>query len=210
MDEQNWKKDAYEKMKQALNVVAKTPEIREFLAKTDFKALLQVDQALGATREDVEEEARHPEQPLVKDDHGTIRFKENKVVSWMLEQGRAGRRFDLNTISGMFSDEEMYQFSQLIGYSHSGWGGLSYVLRVHTKEDVREAVDRVIKGFGYMASWPTKGAGAQALRICSGAFFSAFQTVAGRVPEEEEVEAGEALLKKWLAPNGEELVGGPE
>lgn len=67
-----------------------------------------------------------PIQPLYKDEHGTLRFRENKVVTWLLDNG--GK--DLNDIARLresFGQDDMEQFSQLIGYSLSGFGELSYV-----------------------------------------------------------------------------------
>ena len=64
---------------------------------------------------------QHPTQPLVTDAHGVQRFKENKIVSFLAE----GR---LNELCAMdFSDEDREQLAQLIGYSLSGFGELSYV-----------------------------------------------------------------------------------
>lgn len=72
--------------------------------------------------------AKHPIQPLVKDEHGVIRFKANAIVRFMLDAGRQGTRFDLNTLAIMdFSKEDREQLAQLIGYSLSGFGDLSYV-----------------------------------------------------------------------------------
>lgn len=66
----------------------------------------------------------HPIQPLVTDDRGTIRFKANAIVRHLLDHGG----IDLNALAGMdFSIEDREQFAQLIGYSLSGFGGLSYV-----------------------------------------------------------------------------------
>lgn len=65
-----------------------------------------------------------PIQPLSKDEHGTLRFKKNKIVEFLLEHGG----FDMNSIASMdFSNEDRQQFAQLIGYSLSGYGELSYV-----------------------------------------------------------------------------------
>ena len=67
---------------------------------------------------------KHPIQPLYKDENGTLRFKENAIVRYLLEYGD----FDMNTIAVLdFSDEDRMQFAQLIGYSLSGFGELSYV-----------------------------------------------------------------------------------
>lgn len=66
----------------------------------------------------------HPIQPLVRDEHGTLRFKSNAIVRYLLDHGGIG----LNALSMMdFSVEDWDQFAQLIGYSLSGFGDLSYV-----------------------------------------------------------------------------------
>lgn len=63
------------------------------------------------------------EQPLVLDDNGVIRFRENRIINLLLEGGP----FDLNQIALMaFTDQERQQLAQLIGYSVSGYGDLSY------------------------------------------------------------------------------------
>ena len=68
--------------------------------------------------------ARHPIQPLVEDEHGKLRFKENKIVSYLLDNGG----IDMNDIAILdFPREDREQFAQLIGYSHSGSSGLGYM-----------------------------------------------------------------------------------
>ena len=68
--------------------------------------------------------SRHPIQPLQKDKHGVLRFKENKIVRYLLDCGFT----DLNRIAMMnFSNEDRQQFAQLIGYSLNGYSELSYV-----------------------------------------------------------------------------------
>lgn len=70
---------------------------------------------------------RHPIQPLVKDDQGVLRFQENAIVKDLLSWA-ASRGHGLNELATMpFSDEDWQQFAQLIGYSLSGYGDLSYV-----------------------------------------------------------------------------------
>jgi hypothetical protein len=67
---------------------------------------------------------RHPIQPIEKDARGVLRFKSNKIVEHLLEHGG----IDLNKLAVMdFSREDREQFAQLIGYSLSGFGSLSYV-----------------------------------------------------------------------------------
>lgn len=65
-----------------------------------------------------------PMQNIVIDPHGVPRFKKNAVVEYLLNRGP----FDLNHLAVQnFSNEDQAQFAQLIGYSVSGWGDLSYV-----------------------------------------------------------------------------------
>lgn len=67
--------------------------------------------------------ARHPIQPLELDERGTARFKANKIVVYLLENGG----IDLNQIACLgFSQEDQEQLAQLIGYSHTGAGDLGY------------------------------------------------------------------------------------
>lgn len=66
----------------------------------------------------------HPVQPLFKDEHGTLRFKQNAIVRFLLDAGP----FDLDMLAKMpFSAEDWEQLAQLIGYSLSGFGELPYV-----------------------------------------------------------------------------------
>ena len=66
---------------------------------------------------------KHPIQPIYTDKHGTYRFKPNKIVQYLLDNGG----LDLNDIAvAPFENEEHEQFAQLIGYSLSGFGSLSY------------------------------------------------------------------------------------
>jgi hypothetical protein len=66
-------------------------------------------------------------QPIVKDQNGVLRFKENKIVDDMLEFS-SQHGFDLNKIACKgYSKEDQQQLAQLIGYSVSGYCGLSYV-----------------------------------------------------------------------------------
>lgn len=66
----------------------------------------------------------HPSQPLVRDGHGKIRFKQNDIVRFLLDHGP----YDMNAIGARdFPREDRVQFAQLIGYSLDGFGTLSYV-----------------------------------------------------------------------------------
>ena len=65
----------------------------------------------------------HPMQPLEKDAGGVVRFKMNPIIRFLLDAGP----FDMNSLAMMpWSDEDREQLAQLIGYSVSGFGELSY------------------------------------------------------------------------------------
>ena len=67
---------------------------------------------------------KHPMQPVYRASDGTIRFKENKIVRFLLDAGPS----DLNQLAIMdFEDEDREQLAQLIGYSVIGFGELDYV-----------------------------------------------------------------------------------
>ncbi|MCW4780928.1 hypothetical protein [Enterobacter chuandaensis] len=68
-----------------------------------------------------------PMQPLVIDAHGTLRFKENPIVRALLDYATE-HGYGLNEIAlEEFDAEDQMQLAQLIGYSLSGYGTLSYV-----------------------------------------------------------------------------------
>lgn len=79
---------------------------------------------------------------IIIDDVNVARFKENKLVSYLLE--KSGE--DMNKLARMhFSKDDQMQFAQLIGYSVSGYGDLPYA----SKKSVRKAdkkVDEIING----------------------------------------------------------------
>ena len=63
-------------------------------------------------------------QKVIIDEHGVHRFERNKIVEFLLNFGP----FDRNQLAMMpFDQEDREQFAQLIGYSISGFGELSYV-----------------------------------------------------------------------------------
>lgn len=83
--------------------------------------------------------SEHPMQPLVRDRNGTIRFKSNKIIEWIIDANRTS----MNELAVMpFSDEDRTQFAQLIGYSVSGFGELSYVPKA-----VADAADKLAESF---------------------------------------------------------------
>jgi len=70
---------------------------------------------------------KHPVQPVIQDEHGVHRFKQNKIVVFLADLA-ADKGMTLNDLQGMdFPDEDWEQFSQLTGYSVSGLCDLSYV-----------------------------------------------------------------------------------
>lgn len=84
----------------------------------------------------VKRRGRHPMQPIVAV-KGVARFKENKIVSMLLDTHPT---IDLNILARMdFSRADRNQFAQLIGYSVSGFGDLGYCY----PSDVAEADEYV-------------------------------------------------------------------
>ena len=80
----------------------------------------------------------HPLQQIAPDEHGRPRFRENKIVSHLLEVARENG-CDLNTLACMeFPAEDRRQLAQLIGYSVDGYGSLSYV-----PHDLATAADHI-------------------------------------------------------------------
>ena len=69
-----------------------------------------------------------PMQEIYLDDAGTARFRENKIVSYLLNICGQKGIADMNMLAVIpFNAEDREQFAQLIGYSVSGYGELSYV-----------------------------------------------------------------------------------
>lgn len=67
---------------------------------------------------------KHPIQPLALSDGGVLRFRGNAIVRHLLDNGG----IDMNDLAVIyFPQEDREQFAQLIGYSLSGFGELSYV-----------------------------------------------------------------------------------
>lgn len=69
-------------------------------------------------------QTHQPIQPLELDCDGILRFKENAIVRYILDNGN----IDLNHLARLkFNKEDRQQFAQLIGYSLGGYEELSYV-----------------------------------------------------------------------------------
>ena len=81
---------------------------------------------------------KHPRQPTALDEHGTLRFKSNAIVRYLLDNGP----FDMNHLAVQdFSDEDRCQFAQLIGYSECGYEDLSYAQRhEHGELSIQEVI----------------------------------------------------------------------
>ncbi len=79
-----------------------------------------------------------PMQPIEMDSGGIIRFKGNGIVRYLLDAGP----FDMNQIAVLpnITREEASQFAQLIGYSVSGYGDLSYAVRVEEADAISDGV----------------------------------------------------------------------
>lgn len=87
---------------------------------------------------------RHPMQQIVRASDGVIRFRENAIVRALLDEATARGGLDLNKIAigvgtGQFSVEDEIQLAQLIGYSVSGFGDLSYAPRDIVRRADRKA-----------------------------------------------------------------------
>lgn len=63
-------------------------------------------------------------RPIIKDSRGVVRFKANAIVNWIVSSGR----LNLNDIFlDGYSIEDIEEFWQLMGYSVSGYGELSFI-----------------------------------------------------------------------------------
>ena len=80
-------------------------------------------------------------QDIIKDENGTIRFKANEIVNYLLERCD----IDLNYLATRdeFTQSDWGQFYQLVGYSVTGYHGLDRV----SDESALEASDIAIKVF---------------------------------------------------------------
>lgn len=85
--------------------------------------------------------SRHPIQPTEVDAHGVKRFKQNAIVRRLLDFSSA-HGLDLNRLAAeTFDQDDRIQLAQLIGYSVSGFGDLSYV-----DDDTYRAVELTMDG----------------------------------------------------------------
>lgn len=124
VDMQHW-------MRKALNAAlaaAPEPQQGEHVRVTDeLPAPSSGEQAAAAPRR-----IRQPIQPLyVCPVDGRLRFQPNAIVQHLLDHGG----IDMNALARLdFPRGDREQFAQLIGYSHDGYGTLSYATdRVYDK-----------------------------------------------------------------------------
>lgn len=69
---------------------------------------------------------KHPMQDIIVAEDGVVRFRKNKIVRFLLDWATP-RGMSLNDLARMdFDDADREQLAQLIGYSVSGFGDLSY------------------------------------------------------------------------------------
>lgn len=79
----------------------------------------------------------HPMQPIELDSHGVARFRSNAIIEHLFTTGA----LDLNALPVMdFSDADRMQIAQLLGYSVSGFGDLSYA-----SDDVVAQADAIVE-----------------------------------------------------------------
>jgi len=117
------------------NIATRTP-VGTFLGRVAMADAFMCEQAYWIVRAYREKlvtqintkdtiKTKHPIQPLVKDKNGILRFKENAIVRHLLD---THPNCNLNDLACMdFTNDDRRQFAQLIGYSLSGYGDLSYV-----------------------------------------------------------------------------------
>lgn len=95
--------------------------------------------------------AKHPMQPIVWASDGCIRFKRNNIIDYLFNSGK----LNLNEIATMdFPREDHIQIAQLLGYSVSGFGDLSYVPRKMVAE-----CDAIADGMSRKRRKPNKANG---------------------------------------------------
>ena len=71
---------------------------------------------------------KRPIQPIYKDKDGRPRFLANNIVVYLKDLCETNGLCDMNKLARIdFSRDDREQFAQLIGYSLSGFGELSYV-----------------------------------------------------------------------------------
>lgn len=92
--------------------------------------------------------SKHPMQKIHIAEDGVVRFVANPIVRYLLDKGP----FDLNQLAKQgFSKADHDQLAQLIGYSVSGWGDLSFA----SKKRIRKADKKAEKIWNDRPTPPT-------------------------------------------------------
>jgi hypothetical protein len=140
------------------------------LAEADAEPYCQDDRGAVYTHPPRRESATGPTQPLEKDERGVLRFKPNRIVQHLLDTHPT---CDMNMLARLdFSDEDRRQFAQLIGYSLSGYGELSYVdedLHPPRRKPDGTFVDQIAEAKVGLKDWPQWAAGAAQISAVNGA-----------------------------------------
>lgn len=68
-----------------------------------------------------------PMQPIEFDERGVIRFKRNAIVDWLVRTQVNLNEVAIHCQKAGVPIEDQEQFWQLLGYSVSGYGDLSFV-----------------------------------------------------------------------------------
>jgi len=121
-----------EAIKHAKKQAAKNAKCGDLSGSAEHKQLAEwLEELARKRREDSRKKGKtkvkkllHPTQPLSRDHNNRLRFKENKIVSYLLENGG----INMNKLACLpFDNEDRVQLAQLIGFSLGGFGELSYV-----------------------------------------------------------------------------------
>ena len=74
----------------------------------------------------------HPMQPVIMDQHNIIRFQRNQIIQDVAAAAFVGRQLSINQIivnvaQGEYTKNDWEQFSQLTGWSVSGYNDITYI-----------------------------------------------------------------------------------
>lgn len=72
---------------------------------------------------------------------GTARFRKNTIVAWLVENGHVSLNSIIeNSPKGGWPQEDIEEFWQMLGYSVSGYGDLSFI-----RPETVEAADKIVE-----------------------------------------------------------------
>lgn len=75
----------------------------------------------------VNQRAEYPMQPIALDEHGTVRFEGSPIISYLASEVTDLNHLAIWCAQNQIGQKYQEQLAQLIGYSVSGYGTLSYV-----------------------------------------------------------------------------------